>query len=189
MGMILKNFNTIKTNPVDLHDALTRQKDSKFCFDFGLLNREYDVFNFPFRLVPLDTDFKCERTLIYDDNKEVKILSKFGLFDGDFINIDAPRIEIKEFNYVEEGVIIFKDNPYFEIVNAIAKHFNLIDKKNGQSFILTNDELAKFSLTPFKLEDKYMKHFEVSDIEDMIEFDEYDHFMECMINNSEMGGN
>ena len=186
MSIILNNFNNVRTEASDFHDALNRQKDSRFCFDFGLLNREYDVFEFPFRLVPLDTDFKCKRTLVYDDNKEVRIWSKFGLFDGDFINMDVPHIEINEFKYTDDGVIIFKNNPYFEIVNSIAKHFNCIDENNKQSFILTNNELAKFSLIPFKLNDQYRKSFKVSDFENKLEYDEYDQFIEYMVNNSKM---
>ena len=80
----------------------------------------------------------------------MEINSKFGLFERDFINVDAPQIEIIESEYKEHGVIISKYNPYFDIVNCFAKHFNCVSANNDKTFILSNSELMKFALIPFK---------------------------------------
>ena len=80
----------------------------------------------------------------------MEINSKFGLFERDFINVDVPHIEIIESKYKEHGVIISKYNPYFNIVNGFAKHFDCVSVNNEKAFILSNSELMKFALIPFK---------------------------------------
>ena len=51
----------------------------------------------------------------------------------------------------EHGIIVSNWNNYFEIINALAKHFKIINDDNEKSFILSNSELMNFALVPFTL--------------------------------------
>ena len=151
VAILLDDYIDIKTSYFDFKQALTIQGATRFCFDFGLMNKYSTKAYFPFDLVPLNKEFKCERTLVYGDGKKISINSKFGLFDDDFINVDVPHIEINESNFKEHGIIVSNWNNYFDIINALAIHFRLIGDDNEKSFILSNSELMNFALVPFTL--------------------------------------
>ena len=187
VAIILDKYVDIETNAHDLNDALTKQGATRFCFDFGFLNRDFERTNFPFALVPLDKQFKCKRTLVYGNGKralkKIEINSKFGLFEDDFINVDVPHIEINESNYKEHGIIVSNWNNYFEIINALAKHFKIINDDNEKSFILSNSELMNFALVPFTLSSDRI-HFIVDNVEDQMEYKEFDAFIETFVSDS-----
>ena len=187
MAIILDYIN-IETDAHDLNDALVKQGATRFCFDFGFLNKDFERTNFPFALIPLDKSFKCKRTIAYANRKrsgikKVEINSKFGLFEDDFINVEVPHIEINESNFKEHGVIISHYNDYFDIINALAKHFKCVDSDNNKSFILTNSELMKFALVPFTLSSDRIL-FIVDNVEDQMEFNEFDAFIETFVSDS-----
>lgn len=185
MAIILDRYVDIKTTSHDLKVALGNHGATRFCFDFGFLNRDFERTCFPFALVPLDKEFTCERTLVYGDGKKVSINSKFGLFDDDFINVEVPHIEINESNYKEHGVIISEYNDYFKIINELAKHFKCVDSDNKRSFILTNSELMRFALVPFTLSSDMMR-FKICGVEDKMEYNEFDAFIENFISDSSL---
>ena len=92
MAIILDDYINIETDAHDLNDALVKQGATRFCFDFGFLNKDFERTNFPFALIPLDKSFKCKRTIAYANRKrsgikKVEINSKFGLFEDDFITM------------------------------------------------------------------------------------------------------
>ena len=189
MAIILDKYVDIETNAHDLNDALIKQGATRFCFDFGFLNRDFERTNFPFALVPLDKEFKGKRTLVYGNGKgalkKVEFSSKFALFEDDFINVDVPHIEINESNYKEHGVIISKYNDYFGIINELAKHFKCVDSDNRKSFILSNSELMNFALVPFTLKSDRVR-FIVDNVEDQMEYKEFDAFIETFVSDSSM---
>ena len=184
MAIILDKYVNIETNADDLKYALVKQGATRFCFDFGFLNRDFERTNFPFALVPLDKEFTCNRTLVYSNGKTgfkiIEINSKFALFEDDFINIDVPHIEIDGTDFKEHGVIISKYHDYFHIINGLAKHFNCVDSDNNKSFILSNSELMNFALVPFTLSSEKM-HFHVDNVEDQMEYKEFDAFIETFV--------
>lgn len=151
VAIMLDDYMDIRTSFFDFKQALKKQGETRFCFDFGLMNHDFTKTYFNFSLVPLKKEFLCERTLVYGDGKKVQINSTFGMFDNDFINIDVPHIEINEPNFKEHGIIVSNWNNYFDIINALAIHFNMIDDDNEKSFILSNSELMNFALVPFTL--------------------------------------
>lgn len=184
MAIILDNYVNIETDAHDLKYALVNQGATRFCFDFGFLNRDFERTDFPFALVPLDQEFTCNRTLVYSDGKigmkKVEINSKFALFEDDFINIDVPHIEIKESNFKEHGIIISRYHDYFQIINGLAKHFKCVDSDNWKSFILSNSELMNFALVPFTLSSDKMD-FHVDNVEDQMEYKEFDAFIDNFV--------
>lgn len=184
MAILLENYIKIKTSYFDFKQALTMQGETRFCFDFGLMNHDCTKTYFNFALVPLDKKFTCERTLVYGDGKKVQINSTFGLFDDDFINIDVPHIEINESNFKEHGIIISNWNNYFDIINALANHFKLVDDDNEKSFILSNNELMNFALVPFTLTVDG-NNIVLENVEKEMATSEFDAFIESfVVNNS-----
>ena len=177
MAIILDRYVDIETHAYDLRDALIEQGETRFCFDCGIMNSYFRKHYFPFSLVPLDAEFRCKRTLVYGDGKKVPINSNFGMFKDDFINVDVPHIEVLESDYKDFGVIISNHNGYFDIVNAMAKHLNIVDSTNEKSFIMTNGEIMNFALVPFTLTTDGYK-FTVKNIEDELPTSEYDAFIE-----------
>lgn len=151
LAIILDDYIDIKTSYFDFKQALKMQGATRFCFDFGIMNKDSTKTYFPFALVPLNKEFTCERTLVYGNGKKVQINSTFGMFDDDFINIKVPHIEINESNFKDHGIIVSNWNNYFDIINALAKHFRFVSDDNDKSFILSNSELMNFALVPFTL--------------------------------------
>lgn len=182
MAILLDDYTKIKTSYFDFKQALSIQGATRFCLDFGLMNHDCTKSYFNFALVPLNKDFKCERTLIYKNGKHVSINSTFGLFDDDFINIDVPHIEIKESNYKEQGIIVSNWNNYFDIINDLAKHFKIIKEDNEKSFILSNSELMKFALVPFTLKVDGNK-IVLENVEQEMATSEFDAFIESFVVN------
>ncbi len=186
MAIILNDFVEINTPVSDLKQSIDMQKGTKFCLDFGRLNFDFDEICFPIYLVPLDVGFQCPRTLVYNNDKEVCIHSKFGLFDYDFINIDIPHIVINESKYNDYGVIISKMNPYFGIFNEFAKHFKYVPQNNMESFVLTNKELQSFALIPFELiyityPNNCESTFAIKNIGNQMDEEEYYEFIDEMV--------
>ena len=78
------------------------------------------------------------------------------------------------------GSITIIDNPYYEIVESLSKHFNFItNDDNGHSFILTESDLSKINLVPFNL--KYHdSDFYVDNIESEMATSEFDAIIDSM---------
>ena len=182
MAILLDDYVSIKTSYFDFKQALTIQGATRFCLDFGLMNHDYSRTCFDFALVPLNKDFTCERTLVYENGKHISINSKFGLFDDDFINIDVPHIEINESNFKEHGIIVSNWNNYFEIINQLAKKFGMIKEDNEKSFILSNSELMNFALVPFTLKVDG-NDIVLENVEDEMATSEFDAFIESFVVN------
>ena len=182
VAILVDDYVKIETSYFDFKQALIKQGATRFCLDFGLMNHDYTRTYFDFALVPLNKDFKCERTLVYGNGKHISINSKFGLFDDDFINIDVPHIEINESNYKEHGIIVSNWNNYFEIINQLAKHFGMVKKDNEKSFILSNSELMKFALVPFTLKVDG-NDIVLGNVEQEMATSEFDAFIESFVVN------
>ena len=185
MSILLNDFIEIETTPYDLEQALTTQRGTSFCLDFCRLNIDEDAFDYAMYLVPLEVGFECKRTLIYNNGERIGITSKFGLYDYDFLDIGVPQVKI-ESKYNEYGVIISKNNPYYDIYNKFAKQFRYVDMDNKESFVLTNSELMEFALIPFELHPRVNvvtgeDGFDVKGFGDKISLDEYGEMLEDMI--------
>ncbi len=188
MAIILNNFININTDVLYLAQSVDMQKGTKFCLDFDGLN-DVDQTEFATYLVPLDTGFKCHRTLVYNDGNKVDIYFKFGLYDYDFINIEIPHITINKPKHNEYGVIISKYNPYFGIFNDFAKHFKYVSQDNEESLVLTNKELLNFALTPFELKLTLIPSINedtlaIKSLDDKMDLEEYYEFIEHMIDDN-----
>ena len=189
MAIILNDFININTDVSYLAQSIDMHKGTKFCLDFDGLNNDVDQPEFATYLVPLDTSFKCPRTLVYNDGNEVDIYSKFGLYDYDFINIEIPHITINKPKYNEYGVIISKYNPYFGIFNDFAKHFKYVAQDNEESIVLTNKELMNFELTPFELKSTIIPSINestlaIKSLDDKMDLEDYDEFIDAMIDDN-----
>lgn len=179
MAIILDSWNEIKTNHIDFVDRLKHRQDGlRCCFDIDLIFQEYSKTMIgDFKLIPLD-EFTCKRTIVGINGTNIGIETTFGLTNDDFIDMEFQEVELNQKNYAGlKGLLISSSNHYFDIVNALAKHFGFVDNDNTNSFILDETELDSLKLVPFKL--KYSVHsFIVEDIEDEMNADEYDGIVE-----------
>lgn len=173
MALVVEKYTKIETPFYNLKDSLERTGAIRFCFDFGLMNKDFEKRCDRFSIVPLE-DFSCERTIKYSDGESVTIKSQFGLFKDDFINVDVQHVELAVLgNYIEHGVVISRMNPYYSIVNQLAMEYGFVRKTNDKSFIIGNSELMELALVPFKLkvEDGEFVVFDVEDTMNTLEFD------------------
>lgn len=180
MAIILDKHNEIKTSYLDFIDALELKKDGlRCCFNIDMIVYEYTPTHFDdLKLVPLE-DFSCKRTIIGNHNTKVNIESSFGLIQEDYITIDLKVVELDQNNYMWKGMLITRTNPYFEILNQLAKHFDFVGADNTNSFVLDESELSEIQLVPFRL--KCVDHkFVLSDIESEMATSEYDAIVDSL---------
>jgi len=179
VAIVLDRCNEIKTNHHDFIDRLKHRKDGlRCCFDIDLIFYEYSKSCIgDFKLIPLD-EFKCKRTIVGAGGTRIGIESTFGITKNDFIDMELKEVEVTEkHKSTMNGLLISRNNPYFDIVNALAKYFGFVDANNKNSFVLDESELSELKLVPFNL--KYSGiDFIVEDIEDEMNVDEYDGIME-----------
>lgn len=178
VAIILDKHNEVKTNYLDFSHELKHHKDGiRCCFDVDLIVHEYSRTSIgDFKLIPLD-EFKCKRTIVGIGGTRISVETSFGLTRDDFIEMNFQEVDLQEKNKFScTGLLISKNNPYYLIVNALAKHFDFVDADNDNSFVLDGDELSTINLVPFNL--KYDFNFVVSDIEKEMHTDEYDGIVE-----------
>ena len=179
VAIILDRCNEVKTNYLDFADELKHRQDGLRCvLDVDLFFYDYTPKNIDeFKLIPLDA-FTCKRTIIGNRGTNIGLETTFGLTKDDFIDMEFQEVELQEKHKVKlKGLLISSNNPYFDIVNALAKHFDFVGADNTNSFILDESELSEIKLVPFNL--KYVDyHFIVSAIEQEMQVDEYDGIME-----------
>lgn len=179
MAIVLDRSNEIKTNHMDFKSELEHYQDGlRCCFDIDLLFHEYSKTMIgEFKLIPLDK-FSCKRTIVGTGGTRIGIETTFGLTRDDFIDMEFQEVELTEKHHATfKGLLISSSNPYFDIVNALAKDFEFVGADNDNSFILDESELSEIKLVPFNL--KYADyHFIVEDIEDEMHVDEYDGIVE-----------
>lgn len=179
MAIVLDNYNEIKTNHHDFIDKLKYRKDGlRCCFDIDLIFQDYSKTMIgDFKLIPLD-EFTCKRTIVGAGGTNIGIETTFGITNDDFIDMEFQEVELNQKNYAGmKGLLISSSNHYYDIVNALAKHFGFVNGDNTNSFILDEIELDRLKLVPFNL--KYSVHsFIVEDIEDEMNVDEYDGIVE-----------
>lgn len=178
MAIVLDRCNDIKTDYHDFVDRLKHRHDGLRCvLDIDLFYYDYTPTRVDeLKLIPLD-EFTCKRTIVGIHGTNIGIETKFGLTRDDFIDMDFQEVELQEKHKSKlKGLLISSSNPYFEIVNALAKHLSFVGADNDNSFILDESELSEIKLVPFKL--KYVNKLVISDIEDEMHVDEYDGIME-----------
>ena len=179
MAIVLDRYNEIKTNYTDFVGRLKNKQDGlRCCFDIDLLFYDYSATSIgDFKLIPLD-EFVCKRTIVGTGGTRISVETTFGITKDDFIDVGFQEVELSEKNKSKlTGLLIARNNHYFDIVNALAIHFGFIDADNDNSFVLDETELSEMKLVPFNL--KYADfNFIVSDIEDEMQVDEYDGIVE-----------
>lgn len=177
MAIVIEKFAEIETPYYNLQESLKKTDGIRCCFDFGLMNKDFEKRCDRFSLVPLE-DFACDRIIKYRNGESVKIRSNFGLCKNDFINIDVQHVELAvNGNYIEHGVVISRNNPYYQIVNQMAKDYGFVKGDNDKSFIIGNSELMELALVPFKLK-VADDEFVVYDIEDSMNAMEFDNIVD-----------
>lgn len=178
MAIIIEKYAEIETPYYNLKESLARTGAKRFCFDFGLMNKDFEKRCDRFSLVPLE-DFACERIIKYRNGESVTLQSQFGLFRNDFINVDVQHVELAMLgHYIEHGVVISRNNPYYSIVNQMAKEYGFVSGVNDKSFIIGNSELMELALVPFKLKVNDRNDFVVFDVEDTMKEVEFDRIVD-----------
>lgn len=179
MAIILDKHNEVKTHYVDFIQQLEHLHDGLRCvLDIDLMFYEYNKTMIDdFKLIPLD-EFTCKRTIVGTHGTRIDIDAHFGLTKDDFIYTGFQEVELKEKHKLTlKGLLISRTNPYFRIVNELAKHFEFVDADNDSSFVLDESELDEIKLVPFKL--RYVdNHFVVSHVEQEMPTSEYDNIVE-----------
>lgn len=179
MAIVLDSYNELKTNYTDFVERLKiRQDGLRCCFDIELLFQEYSKTMIgDFKLIPLD-EFVCKRTIVGTGGTRIGVETTFGITKDDFIDVGFQEVELMEKDKLTlNGLLIARNNKYYDIVNALAKHFGFVSADNDNSFVLDESELSEIKLVPFNL--KYVDFkFIVSDIEDEMHVDEYDGIVE-----------
>lgn len=174
MAIIIEKYAEIETPFYNLKESLAKTGAVRFCFDFGLMNTNFEKRCERFSLVPLE-DFECERIIKYRNGESVTLKSQFGLFKHDFINVDVQHVELAMLgHYIEHGVVISRKNPYYSIVNQLASKYGFVSSVNDKSFIIGNSELMELALVPFKLKLNAKNDFVVFDVEDGMPTTEFD---------------
>lgn len=179
MAIILDRCNDIKTNYHDFIDELKHKHDGLRCvLDIDLFFYDYTPTRVDeFKLIPLDK-FTCKRTIVGNHGTNIDIETTFGVTKDDFIDMEFQEVELQEKHKSKiKGLLISSNNPYFDIVNALAIHLNFVDVGNTNSFILDESELSDIKLIPFNLKYEDYKLI-ISDIEDEMNVDEYDGIVE-----------
>ena len=178
MAIILDKYNEVKTHYLDFADSIQNMDDGLRC----VLDIELDFYDNrqtsigEFKLIPLDK-INCGRTIVGDGGTNIDMFASFGLVREDFIDIECHPVDLKEKNRLTlVGLLFSKNNPYFAIINALAKHFNHVDADNENSFVLDEAELSEINHVPFKL--KYEDDFVVCDVENEIPIKEYENIMD-----------
>lgn len=181
MAIILDRNNKIKTNHNDFKNALLNTENGlRCCFNIDMITYEYTPTHLDcLKLIPLE-DFSCKRTIVGNNNTRINIESCFGIFQDDFITIDLKVVELEENKHLSKGLLVNKSNPYYEIINAIAKHFDFVKPDNNNSFILDESELSEIQLVPFRLRYNTGVGFNVGEIESEMNTSEYDAIVESM---------
>jgi hypothetical protein len=181
MAIVLDRCNEVKTHHFDFKEQLEKNKDGIRCvLDIDLMFHEYSKTMIgEFKLVPLD-EFRCKRTIVGNRGTKVDIDAHFGLTKDDFIDMDFQEVELRREHYATiKGLLISNRNPYYDIVNALAKHFEFVGADNRNSFVLDESELDEIKLVPFKL--RYSdNHFIVADVEDEMPTSEFDAIVDEM---------
>lgn len=182
MAIVLDLINDVKTNFIDFVESLEQYQDGIRCcldVDFIVFNKHTNQIK-DIVLVPL-SDFTCNRTITGCKDTEITVETTFGLIQKDFIKFGFKEVTITESDgYKSLGLLISSDNPYYEIVESLSKHFNFItNDDNGHSFILTESDLSKINLVPFNL--KYHdSDFYVDNIESEMATSEFDAIIDSM---------
>lgn len=180
MAIILDKYNEVKTHYLDFIDALKQCNDGlRCCFNIDLIVYDYTPTRIDdLKLIPLDK-FTCKRTIVGTKGTRINLESCFGLVKDDFITIDLNVVELEQDKYKMKGLLVTRTNPYFDVLNQIAKHFNFVDADNDNSFVLDESELSEIQLVPFKL--RYVdNHFFVSDVEQEMATSEFDSIVDSM---------
>ncbi len=180
VAIVLDKYNEVKTHYFDFIDALKQCNDGlRCCFNIDMIVYEYTPTRIDdLQLIPLE-DFTCKRTIVGAHGTRINLESCFGLVKDDFITIDLNVVELEQNKYRMKGLLVTRTNPYFDIINQVAKHFDFVDADNDRSFVLDESELSEIQLVPFKL--KYVdNNFFVSDVENEMATSEFDAIVDSM---------
>ena len=179
MVIVLDNYNEIKTDYLDFITELKHHKDGiRCCLDIDLIFYDYTPTQIDdFKLIPLDK-FTCKRSIVGNNGTNIVVETTFGITKGDFINTGFQEVELDRKNYAKlKGLLISCTNPYFDIINGLSQHLELVGAENYNSFVLDECDLSELKLVPFNL--KFVdNHFIVSDVEQEMATTEYDSIVE-----------